>query len=374
MSPRDRKDRPTTPSKRPSRTGRTAPGRKGRRPFSAPRPAAPFLQVAELREMHDYWGRRLPRPIPSGLLRSAIHDHLAQTPNLLLESLSVLLDRPVVVSDLTEVKVVLFQEGEFQYIFRVTVRPRGMSRVHLAMVVAKDGHKVSKLARREMANLQHLRRRDERRVVRPLSGGMLAVDPGGPPARAAVFVYFTPWLTGLHELGVDRRMNFFINEQPFHTFRPAASDIIRSQVLAILLGFWDPVEQTVPEPPQIASGDFVISRPASGQPVQLCLIACRRILTSVSLARCLRLFLGYRGHWAEKEFHLLPKEPRLLFEALDEGLVIKNQGHVTWDRIEQELRSYLSELQRHPTVEGEWSPLPSLRRLMGSLHMFKPRP
>jgi hypothetical protein len=128
------------------------------------------------------------------------------------------------------------------------------------------------------------------------------------------------------------------------------------------------------EPPQIASGDFVVSRPEAGRPVQLCLIACRHILTSVSLARCLRLFLGYQGQWAGKVFHLLPKDPRLLFDALNQGLVVKNEGRVTWDQVESALKSYVAELQRQPLADNpEWTPLPALRRLIGSLPLMKDR-
>jgi len=323
--------------------------------------------------MRNYWGRRLPRPIPAGLLRAAIRRHLAQPANLLLGSLSRLSDQPVSPAELAAIKVTLFQEGDFQHIFRVAVRRRAGGQVQLAMVVAKDGFKISRMARRELANLQHLYRRDERFVVRPLSGGMLAVDPAGPPARARVFVYFTQWLAGMHELGVDRRMNFYINEIPLHTFRPAVSDTIRAQMLSILFGYWDPVSRTVPEPPQIASGDFVISRPQAGKPLRLRLIACRKIVSSVSLARCLRLFLGYQGQWAGNVFHLLPKDPRLLFEALHRGLVEINGGTIAWEQVERELNVYAAELQR-PAVEMQaWTPLPALRKLIGALHHLKNR-
>jgi hypothetical protein len=364
-----------TSSKRTSRTrGNSASYPKGRRPNRPPRSDLPVLRVAELRPMHDFWGRRLPRRIPPELLRKAIYNHLTQTPNLLLESLHHLLERPVGTSELSEIKVTLFQEGDLQHIFRVSARLRAGGRVKLAMVVAKDGSRISKTARRELANLHHLHQRDPQHVVRPLSGGMLAVDPSGPPSRSGVFVYFTRWLNDLHELGVDRRLNFFINEQPFHTFSPAASDMLRSRILTLLFGYWDPKSRTAMEPPQIASGDFVVSRPEAGRPVQLCLIACRHILTSVSLARCLRLFLGYQGQWAGKVFHLLPKDPRLLFDALNQGLVVKNEGRVTWDQVESALKSYVAELQRQPLADNpEWTPLPALRRLIGSLPLMKDR-
>ncbi|MDA8139047.1 MAG: hypothetical protein M0036_10375 [Desulfobacteraceae bacterium] len=343
-----------------------------RRPTERPiRPALPDIQVAPLGEMRDFWGRKLPRPIAPGRIRTALEKHFSQWPNLLSQSLDQLYKRPAPVSELDEVKVRLFQEGDFQYIFRVSVRRRTGNLLHLAMVVSKDGAKTSKIARGELENLHLLYQREPQFVVQPLQGGMLSVDPSAPPGRAKVFAYFTPWLTTLHELGVDRRLNFYINELPFHTFRPAASDIIRGKLLSILFGYWDPTSQKAMAPPQIASGDFVISRPHNSKPMRLCLIACRKILSAISLADCLRLYLGYQGEWANQVFHFLPKEPQLLYEALHQGLVVKNNGIIAWEHVEQELKNYVEELARKPADSSEWSPLPALRRLLGALPKLK---
>jgi hypothetical protein len=315
-------------------------------------------------EMHDFWGQQLPRPIAPGRIRAALSQHFSQWPNLLSQSLGQLWDRPVEPAGLAEIKVRLFQEGDFQFIFRVTVRRRAGGQTQLAMVVAKDGAGISKMARRELDHLHHLHQRDAQFIARPLQGGMVSVDPQAPPGRAKVFVYFTQWLTGLHELGVDRRLNFYINELPFHTFRPAVSDTIRAKILAILFGFWDPARQKAMEPPQIASGDFVISRPQGGKPLRLCLIACRKMLSAVSLAGCLRLYLGYHGEWAGQIFHFLPKETHLLVDALNQGLVERNGGIVTWEDVARELRIYVAELEQTAKEEQAWTPLPALRRLI----------
>lgn len=312
----------------------------------------------------------MPRPVPPAKLIAAIRAHLGQPKNLLLESLAQMEARPVRREDFSEIKTVHFQEGEFQYIFRVAARRRTGGRVRLAMVVAKDGKATSETARRELMNLQRLHRRAPQSVVLPLAGGPIplagAADRGAPP----VFVYFTRWLPDLHELGVDHRHNFFINENPIHPFSSRVSEILRSEILKIMFSFYDPADRTAPDPPRLASGDFVISRPRADRPFTLRLIACRRTQRSVSLAGCVRLYLGYHGEWAEKVFTLVPKDPKLLFRALNDGLVSPNPGTVTWKRLRPALTAYADELKNQTGTPPAWTPLPVLRKFLGALHLY----
>lgn len=365
---KDSPRRDARPRQRPKSRGAAAKPGKRRRP--SPSAVGTRIIVGEILDMRDYWGRRMPRPMAPAKLCAAIRAHLGQPKNLLLESLGQLEDGPVRREDFSEIKTVHFQEGEFQYIFRVAARRRGGGRVRLAMVVAKDGKATSETARRELMNLRRLHQRAPQFVVLPLAGGPIptagAERRGAPP----VFVYFTRWLPDLHELGVDRRHNFFINEAPIHPFSSKVSDILRSEILKILFVFYDPAERSAPEPPQLASGDFVISRPRADRPFALRLIACRRMQRSVSLTGCLGLYLGYHGDWAEKVFTLIPKDPKLLFKALNDGLVATNPGVVTWDRLRTALTAYADELKNKAGAPPAWTPLPVLRKLLGALHLY----
>ncbi|MFH1982923.1 MAG: hypothetical protein ABIL58_13855 [Pseudomonadota bacterium] len=349
----------------PRSKGRGAPsGAKKRR--QAPLATGTRILTGEILDMRDYWGHRMPRYVAPAILRAAIHAHLGQPKNLLLESLSQLTGQPVSRQDFSEIKTVHFQEGQFQYIFRVAARLRTGGRVRLAMIVAKDGEKTSTMARRELQNLRRLHRRAPQFVVLPMAGGPIPLERGGPP----VFVYFTRWLSDLHEMGVDSRHNFFINEVPVHTFSSGVSDILCGEILKILFAFYDPADGSAPEPPQVASGDFVVSRPQAGRALTLRLIACRHMMRSVSLESCLGSYLGYHGEWAGKIFHLVPKDPKLLFKALHEGLVIPNPGIITWDRLRDALTAYIADLKSQTGTQPAWTPLAVLKKLMGSLHLY----
>lgn len=345
------------------KAARSAEGKRSRQPGR--KAQGTRIRVGDILDMRDFWGRRMPRPATPNVLRAAIEAHLAKPRNLLLESLAQSTGQPAERRAYSEFKAVHFQEGEFQYIFRVAARRSTGGRQYLAMVVAKGGQALNALARTELQHLRRLHRRRPRTVVTPLAGGALPV-PGGPP----VFVYFTKWLSNHHELGVDRRHRFFINEAPLHHFSAPASEHIRSSILTIALSLWDPAARCAPEPPQVGSGDFVISRPETGRPASLKLIACRHLVQRVSLEDCLRLYLGYHGRWADKVFSLVPKDPKLLFKALNDGLVVPNPGVVDWERLRAALADYAEALKDRGGTPPAFTPLPVLKKLMGSLHVY----
>ena len=173
-------------------------------------------------------------------------------------------------------------------------------------------------------------------------------------------------------------LNFCVNSKckrtlkvgVFH-FSRQASERIRASILTHPFTLYDPTAKTAPEPPQVASGDFVISRPQAGRPFSLRLIACRDIRRSVSLGGCLRLYLGYHGDWAGKVFTLVPKDAKLLFTALHEGLVVPTPRAITWDRLKAALDDYVAELKQHKGgVPPVFTPLPVVRKLLGSLHVY----
>jgi hypothetical protein len=235
------------------------------------------------------------------------------------------------------------------------------------MPVAKSGGKTSQTAGLELKNLHALYHRDNRYVVRPLCGGPVPVPVvRGKSDNHSIFVYFTTWMVGLHELGVDEGLHFFINEIPFHTFDRKVGDKLRYRILTILFSLYDPDRQRAMEPPQIASGDFLISRPKPNTPYELRLIACRKMVSKITLDQCLRLYLGYQGSWADKTFHLLPRDPQLLADALREGLVEKNRGRLSWEQVIEALQRYAATLRSTAgqRSEAEWTPLGHLQKVI----------
>jgi hypothetical protein len=325
----------------------------------------PYVSIGRMDVMRDYWGNALARPIAPALLRRALKDHLCKAQNLLAQSLMHLAGASFNYAALKQVNVVLFQEGDFQYIFRVIVKPPVGAASQLALVVAKNSGPVSRTARTEKENLQLLYLRNPSFVVCPLAGGMLPVITGEKARPRNLYIYFTPWLTRFHELGVDRHLNFLINELPFHYFDRKVSDFIRAQILNICFAYYDPAAQTAMEPPLIGAGDIVITRPRAHKPYDLKLIACRKILRSITLAKCLRLYLEYHGQWGGKTFHLVPRDPALLQSALHEGLVAANPGRVDSQTLYAELEAYAADLAAEKAAGSKrWHPLPVLRSLL----------
>ncbi|MFZ7127792.1 MAG: hypothetical protein ACOWWM_16660 [Desulfobacterales bacterium] len=325
----------------------------------------PRIDVGPIGEMHDYWGKRLSRPIAPEALRSALVRYFRDPENRLWESMSQMAGgQPVRISGIRSVKASHFQEGDFQHIFQVRVNGASTGRRCLAMVVAKNEGLVSGTAADEFRNLKRLHHRQGRYVVRPLAGGTMSLEPDAAGQTQTVFIYFTEWLHGFHELGVDRQLNFFINEKPFHYFDRRVSDILRAQVLKILFSCYDAGSRKAMAPPKIGAGDFVITRPRPGRPYDLKLIACRKIFSGVTPGQCLRLYLGYHGTWGGRIFHLLPRDHRLLHRAIWEGLVLTNPDRISGISIHRELKAFADDLTGGRWRSEAWNPMAAIRPLL----------
>ncbi len=321
------------PSRRPGpRPGRPEPGpSQGPRPARPPsgprpprpgddRPRGPRVTVT-LRELLNFWGERWAWPVPRPVLQRAMERELGHPQSPLMQAARALAAKVGGGADVRALDVFHFQEGDFQLVFRVTAELVTGARVQVCLLMGKDEAQRSALARREHDNLSELHRRDPVHVIGPLSGGTLRVlDPGQPRPRD-LYYYCTPWLTTFHEMGVNRRMHFYVNELPFHHFGAEDTEDIKEAILEVCFTLWDPQTRTAPEPPLIGAGDFVITRPTRGKPLRLRLIAARRLLPDIDLDAVMRLYLHYSGIWGGKTFRFLPKRRDRLERALRQSLV-----------------------------------------------------
>ena len=317
----------------------------------------PSIRVHKIPIMSDYWGRTFKRPLGSGLLQETIRRYFAKPDNALLLSLGKLHQKSCGLEDLRTVTAGLFQEGEYAYVFRITVDGGAGKKSRLAMILAKNEAAMSRLAGLEHDNLKRLHERCKNIVVRPLEGGHVMVSD---PRPAPVYAYFTIWLNRFHELGVQHKnMNFYVNELPFQYFDSRISDRIKGRMLGLMFRLYDPLRREAIEPPKVGAGDFVITRKS---PHDLKLIACRKILKGVSLERCIALYLGYSGTWGDRLFHFVPKEPELLRQALLDGLVIHHG--IRAEDVFLALKRYRDRLARTKPRQDEWTPLAALNKLI----------
>jgi hypothetical protein len=316
----------------------------------------PSIRVQKIPVKADYWGRRFERPLRSDLLQQAVRAYFEKPGSALFSSLGTLCGERCGPADLRSITASLFQEGEYAYVFKVRADDLRGGKSRLAMILAKDEGKMSRVAGTEHGNLEKLYGRCNDAVVRPLGGGYLEI-PG--PRRLQVYAYFTRWLDRFHELGVQHKnMNFYVNELPFRYFDAAESDRIKCRMLTIMFRLYDPLSREAIEPPKVGAGDFVVTRKS---PHELKLIACRKILKGVTLDRCIRLYLGYQGSWGDRLFHFVPRDNRLLKEALIRGLVMYNG--LDAEEVYLALKRFRDRLKSVRPSKDSWTPLPALNKL-----------
>lgn len=316
----------------------------------------PLIRVHRIPAMRNYWGAPFKRPLSSTVLRETLEKYLSRPKNALVSSLEELTQCSLTPETLETVTAALFQEGDYAYVFRVTVAAE-RKRVRLAMIVAKSQGGMSRAAEAEHDNLKRLFGRCRDAVVQPFKGASVTV-PGKNPA--SVYLYFTLWLNRFHELGVQHKtMNFYVNELPFQYFDSRATDRIKGRMLCILFRLYDPIHREAIEPPKVGAGDFVVTRKA---PAEVKLIACRKMLTGVSLEGCLELYLGYQGTWGDRLFHFVPKETESLRQALIDSLLIHHGFGA--EEVFAALKRYRDRLARLRPRPGEWTPLPALNKLL----------
>ncbi|MCX5758804.1 MAG: hypothetical protein NTU83_09935, partial [Candidatus Hydrogenedentes bacterium] len=211
----------------------------------------------------------------------------------------------------------LFQEGKYQLIFRLQAFNAKRKRFVFGFVAAKHEGAYSEVARGEHANLCILHERAPNWVVRPFHGGTIFLPDRHQRKEHGreVFVYLTQWLTGYHELGVNRDLQFFINVAKPHTFTIAQTEELKARMVEIVARTYNAAKGDCMDMPQVASGDFVVTPPAPGPP-KLKLIACRRIVRHVTPVKFIHRIVSTTWNWGGKAFRIAPTELSMLLTAL----------------------------------------------------------
>ena len=269
----------------------------------------PSIRV-ELEQKFDYWGEPIMWVHNPEYIVRAIEILMAQPDNPVYTALASI----GVSEGLESILFHHWQEGDFQIIFRVDATSRGAEPVSLCLLLAKDGGEVSEIVDTECRNLSALSERHPA-VITPLGQGeleMLDAESGGVEFLS---YYVTPWLPDFHELGVNKEMNFFVNEEPFHDFSRAETDQLKRDMIEICLSLYDVETRTGIEPPLIGAGDFMVTRPVEGEALRLRLIASGPAVVYDSLDACLTALLEDQGEWGDQAFSLRPSDAALISDA-----------------------------------------------------------
>lgn len=287
-------------------------GKAGRNRIQPPR-----IRWEKLRPAYDFWGKEIKRFYQLETLANATEKRILSFDPFIVPSIQEVLGP----SPITALTFELFQEGALQLIFRVRAANAKGKRGTFGFVAAKNAEELSAVAKKEHGNLLMLHERAPKHVVRPLKGGSLYLpdrhrrkDQG-----REVYAYVTQWLHGFHELGIARDHQFFVNIGTPQRFSRVHTGLIQQRIIEVIVRTYDAQRRNCMAMPEIASGDFVVTKPKAGPP-QVKLVACRNLLNRMTPAKLVDAILEVHWDWAGRDFRLAPADPRGLVEALSGAL------------------------------------------------------
>lgn len=316
---------------------------------------APQMRVTwdNLGPMCDFWGTEMKRFYNLETLASATERLIRGGDRFIVPSIKTVLGP----SPLTSLTFELFQEGRYQLVFRVRASNVKRKRATFGFLVAKQEDKFSEIAQQELDNLRVLYKRAPDLVTRPFKGGTVYLPDRlkRKTKGREVYAYVTQWLGGFHELGINKNLQFFVNIKTPITMSKAITEALKGRMIEIVARSYDPKTRDCMEIPQVASGDFVVTKPGKGTP-KLKLIACRQMVKKVSPARLIDNILRANWEWGQQTFYLAPEFPETLLDGLARA-VGRNQAK---DWISQ----YASAVQQRKYKERDWMPLEVIETLL----------
>lgn len=258
------------------------------------------------RPLYDYWGNELKRFYQFDTLVNSFNNYLCGRDKFIVPTIQKVLGN----APITSLKIHLFQEGKYQFIFHLKAENQKLKDAHFALVVAKDGDEFSKVAKSEHQYLLILHKKCPDLVVKPFSGDYLFFPDryNRKEFHRKIYSYLTQWLSGFDELGINKNLQFFTNVPHPHTFTIEETNQIKRKIIETIINLYDEKKKVSIALPEIASGDFVIKRSPSGQH-KIKLIACRKIIKSISPPELIAKIMTTSWRWGSNKFHLLPDEP-----------------------------------------------------------------
>jgi hypothetical protein len=270
------------------------------------------------RPMKDYWGKTIPRRVRIGKMGKSL-ERLTYNRSESLPFLRALEKSAGIARGEKARRLVatLYQEGLYCWVLRAQVSA-GKYRRTLCLTISKDAVKYAQVTRREHNILKTLGERNPGAVVSVQEGGDIPlVDDryGG-----ALYGYFSHFLTGFTELGIDAQHRFsLVGQEEAIRMSEAQSQETRARMVAALASFFDPKSGSAQVDVEVNSGDFM-GRLDEGR-VEVRLIAARHLRSGFSGAGFIKRLLSPMGNHGEKPFFIVPDSSRLLVSSLLEGLI-----------------------------------------------------
>ncbi len=298
------------------------------------------------RPFYDYWGNELKRFYQFDTLVNSFNNYLCGKDKFTIPSIQKVLGN----TQITSLKIHLFQEGKYQFIFQLKAENQKLKKTHFALVIAKDGDEFSKVAKSEHQYLIILNKKCPEYVVKPFLGDYLFFPDrhNRKEFHRKIYAYLTQWLNGFDELGINKNLQFFTNVPNPHTFSIEETNQIKVKIIETIISLYDEKKRTSIALPEIASGDFVIKRSPSGQH-RIKLIACRRLIKPISPPELIAKILTTSWNWGNKKFNLIPDDP-LDFLSAFYNILGKEKSLLWFNNIWQQEEKRIP----HPVVPGEY--------------------
>ncbi|MGC8846036.1 MAG: hypothetical protein ACP5QY_09320 [Candidatus Hydrogenedens sp.] len=298
------------------------------------------------RPLFDYWGNELKRFYQFDTLVNSFNNYLCGKDKFILPSIQKVLGN----ASITSLKIHLFQEGKYQFIFHLKAENQKFKQAHFALVVAKDGEEFSKVAKSEHQHLLILNKKCPALVVKPFSGDYLFFPDrhNRKEFHRKIYAYLTQWLNEFDELGINKNLQFFTNVSNPHTFSIEETNWIKTKIIETIIHLYDEKKKTSIALPEIASGDFVIKRSPSGQH-RIKLIACRKIIKPISPHELISKIMTTSWRWGTNKFSLMPDEPLDFLNAFCN--ILGEEKSLIWFK---NLWEQEDKLIRHPVVPQEY--------------------
>jgi|GEM_PF-741336 len=305
------------------------------------------------RPLFDYWGNELKRFYQFDTLVNSFNTYLCGKDKFIIPSIQKVLGN----APITSLKIHLFQEGKYQFIFHLKAENQKLKQAHFALVVAKDGDEFSKVAKSEHQYLLVLNKKCPELVVKPYSGDYLFFPDrhNRKEFHRKIYAYLTQWLNGFDELGVNKNLQFFVNVSNPHTFSIEETNWIKTKIIETIIHLYDDKKRVSIALPEIASGDFVIKRSPSGQH-RIKLIACRKIIKPISPPELISKIMTTSWRWGNNKFSLMPDEPADFLNAFYN--VLGEEKTIIWFK---NLWEQEDKLIRYPVIHQEY--IKSLKKL-----------
>lgn len=208
-------------------------------------------------------------------------------------------------------------EDAHHVVFSAAVLANTGRRASFALAVAKNAAECAAAAKAQHTHLGELYAQSPRMVLRPYRSGLIYLrDRHGRAGHdREIYAYVTDSPEGYATLGVASPAQFASVLPLRHTFSLEQSEIIRSRIVEVLAGAYDPLRGRCVALKELQPADFGVLQESSHQ-INVKLLACRRIASGMTPPKLVESLLRHAWSLRGARCQIAPALPLDFVEAL----------------------------------------------------------